>query len=196
MDKLVTVTPKARSIPTLGVGAHLTPSDGMCLMEFVSVQARESWTDMPTSVHPLVSHLGRLVNDSMSDDSRQQLAALAPAFRVASAEDSDLFALVAYACTGYALSRRPTLLLFCLHHVAVAQMDAGGARRWRSTRAGRALYAHGPAQRAVEAAVTSCRRLPAGQRDGALLELLNRALDVSSHRSASVAEGEGLRASR
>ena len=65
-------------IPVLARGRHRSARRGACLMEYVSVLAGERFSDHPTSTHPAVARLARLVNDSSSDADRSLLGAIAP----------------------------------------------------------------------------------------------------------------------
>lgn len=65
-------------IPTLSRGKHDNPSQGACLMEYVSVLAGEPFSDRPGCTDPLLATVARVVNDRVSDMGRPRLAALAP----------------------------------------------------------------------------------------------------------------------
>lgn len=171
----------------LSVGSHLSPEDGTCLMEAVSVAAHLPWGDAPSCTHPLLAHLARLVNDTMSEEGRQTLTDLIPGLVSAGTTEPSavvrVSARVAAACTERALALHSNLLLVHLHHVAVAQLrrdqltegrDLGlGVRSWRW------LFSRGPAARGVEAAVAACLRLPEAERDAALRQLLDIGLGVA-----------------
>lgn len=47
-------------------------------MELASLLAREPWSDHPASVHPVLAAVARAVNDWVSDEARNGLAALVP----------------------------------------------------------------------------------------------------------------------
>ena len=169
----------------LSAGAHLSPEEGASLMEVVSVAPGQPWSDEPACTHPLVAHLARLVNDTLSDSARRDLLPLVPLLSVASNEDPRTYAQVAHTCTGYALARavKPPFLLAHLHRVAEAQLADTNRRaiadgRSPGRRAGMpaALFRRGPAYRGLESSVLACTRLPADDRDVVLLELLRRAL--------------------
>lgn len=63
---------------TLSRGAHRDPAHGTCLLEAVSVVSGGIFGDHPTSVSPILSDVGRTLNDSLADDARQHLKALVP----------------------------------------------------------------------------------------------------------------------
>ena len=111
----------------LSVGAHLSPAEGTCLMEAVSVAAQLPWSDSPPCTHPLLAHLARLVNDSVSDHGRRRLAVLVEDLRNAHpgspAETAYASARIAGACTGRALGIHPSLLLVFLHRTALAALE-------------------------------------------------------------------------
>lgn len=65
-------------IPVLSRGRHRTPRRGACFMELASVLAGERWSDHPSCTHPLLAYLARLVNDTTSEDGRQELTPLIP----------------------------------------------------------------------------------------------------------------------
>jgi hypothetical protein len=65
-------------MPVLSRGKHRTARKGACFMELASFLAGERWSDHPSCTHPLVASVARMVNDSTSDDARQQLAGLIP----------------------------------------------------------------------------------------------------------------------
>lgn len=165
--------------PYLTPAVHLTPEDGTCLMEAVSAAAGLPWSDNPACTHPLLAHLGRLVNDASSDGARQRLAELIPALAAASPGDPDdsarAAARLAVSCTDEGLRTRPTPLLACLNHVATTRLrweeTPGEKGRWAAAVRRRA-FLHGAGARAVEHAVLACTHLPAGVRDEALLGLL------------------------
>ena len=59
-------------------GKHTSPEEGMCLLEAVSYIAGEDFTDRPKCVSPVLAEFGRILNDFLSDDARQQLIPLIP----------------------------------------------------------------------------------------------------------------------
>lgn len=168
--------------PYLTAATHLTPEDGACLMEAVSVAAGLPWSDSPSCTHPLLAHLARLVNDACTDAGRQRLVGLVPALATAAPRDQAMAsASLAAACTDYALQIRPTPLLAHLHRVATAELQrdqraaARRTRSWVSTARHR-VFLSGPGSRAVEQSVLACTRLPTAERDAALITLLHQGL--------------------
>jgi hypothetical protein len=172
---------------TLTPGIHLSPSDGACLMEAVSLLAGEPWSDAPRTTLPLLAHLARLVNDAMTADERQALLGLAHRLAGLTSVDPTIQPRIAAMVTRSALEWRPSPILAWMHrtalrHVALAEQPerplAGLRRR---------LYLHGPAQRAVEASVASVLE-PPGRRaasparsalgDRRLISLLERAVEM------------------
>lgn len=179
----------------LTVGSHLSPKDGACLMEWVSALAGEPWTDHPATTHPLVAHLGRLVNDAMSPIGRQALIALGPRLRGLDSQDPSVWAELAELTTEYALRVRPGLRLAWMHRAARGHLDSaamqvgprhGGGMVARLRRRG---YDHGPAHRAVETAVAAMVRTPDPDRH--LLRLLH---DAVAHLEAGNFDGVEQRA--
>lgn len=190
--------------PHLTAGMHLTPEDGTCLMESVSLAAGLPWSDHPSCTHPLLAHLARLVNDAMSDQGRQALADLVPALTVAAPDDAartaGASAHLAVVCTDHALGLQPTPLLAHLHRAASAELrreraSASGRPRPRLSAGRRRVFLHGPGARAVEQSVQACLQLPPHERDGALALLLRRGLavvvDEGYPSSSSRTEGPG-----
>jgi hypothetical protein len=163
----------------LDVGAHLGPDEGACLMEAVSAAAGEPWSDAPACTHPLVAHVARLVNDTVGDRARDELLALVPQLTVPSRRDPASYAEVAHACTGYALGFTRSLLLVHLHLVAERQLRPAGRGAAGRRLMPDAWFRHGPAFRAVEAAVGACVGLPAAERDERLTAMLRRAVRVA-----------------
>lgn len=166
--------PRSTESTCLSVGAHFSAQDGACLMEVVSVAAGQSWSDAPASTHPLLGHLARLVNDTMSDHGRQGLLELVPGLARAGCDDPDTYPRLALVTTELALQRRPSFWLLHLRAAAARQIRRGEAGTY--SRPGPAviagLYRHGSAPRAVEASVVALARLPESDRDTALRELL------------------------
>lgn len=162
------------------VGTHLSPEDGACLMEWVSVLAGEPWSDAPATTHPLLAHLGRLVNDAMTPIGRQALIPLAPRLKGLNSIDPAISAGLAELTTGAALRVRPGLRLAWMHaaarrHLRSAAVRPGpGRSEGTASRLRRRIYDHGPAHRAVEtAAMALARTLEA---DIHLLRLLEEAV--------------------
>jgi hypothetical protein len=86
-------------LPLLSRGRHRDPARGACLLEATALLAGEPPTDRPASVHPVLAALARVVNDSVSDATRQALLALAPQLIGTAATDPDPSrALVALCC--------------------------------------------------------------------------------------------------
>lgn len=54
-------------MPVLKRGRHISPADGACMMEYISVLAGERFSDRPACVHPVLAHMARAVNDYMRD---------------------------------------------------------------------------------------------------------------------------------
>jgi hypothetical protein len=147
----------------LSAGTHLAPEDGACLMEAVSAVTGDRWTDSPTSTHPLLAHLARLVNDAVEDETRNNLAAFIPDLVDTNSQDQAMPARIAQACASYALALDDSPLLGHLRnlaerklgerprsdaHASLARRGLWAARRWR--------FEHGTARLAVEASVAQC----------------------------------------
>ena len=67
--------------PWLSVGAHTSPAGAVpdqgdwqwCMMEVAAWMAGESWTDDPANVSPVIAQVCKLLNDTLPDDTRQDL---------------------------------------------------------------------------------------------------------------------------
>ena len=59
-------------------GAHDSPDDGHCVMEVVSMFAKQPFSDQPQCVCPTLRSLFISWNDSLPDDERQQLLRYVP----------------------------------------------------------------------------------------------------------------------
>ena len=63
-------------LPRLATGNHTDPSQGACVMEYVSVLAGEPFTDAPACTHPVLAAAAIRVNDSLNDADRALLVPL------------------------------------------------------------------------------------------------------------------------
>ena len=61
----------------LSSGKHSSPHEGACVMELASMLAGEPFGDHPASVCPVIGSLLRAYNDSVDDETRQDLYAYA-----------------------------------------------------------------------------------------------------------------------
>ncbi|MPZ74195.1 MAG: hypothetical protein GEU74_13350 [Nitriliruptorales bacterium] len=94
-------------LPILARGAHRSPSDGACLMEYVSYLAGEPFSDQPRCTDTMLAAVARLVNDYMSDAARSRLAVLAPYPVAVRRNDPPLVSAVAAHCARAALRVDP-----------------------------------------------------------------------------------------
>lgn len=92
-------------MPELRRGRHTSPTEGACLMEYVSVLAGEPFSDHPACVDPLLVRLGWAVNDVSNDAVRAQLPDLAPRLVGTAAGGPQLAPLLVIACCGHARAR-------------------------------------------------------------------------------------------
>ena len=166
-------------VPVLARGAHLSPDDGACLMEYTALLAGEPFSDHPACTHPVLASLARRVNDGVSDRARAGLARRAPTLAALGPDRAGVAAAVA---------------------VAAARPNRGGSGSWterwrtRTTAAlirrdqpGRGRWGRGrdqaAAARCVDAALAQIA-FPVtarGTRDRALIGLLDRALALATH---------------
>jgi len=82
-------------VPILSRGKHRNPRKGACFMEMASFLAGERWSDRPSCTHPLLAHLARCVNDSVSDPLRGQLVPLIPSVVGLTSDDVRVDATIA-----------------------------------------------------------------------------------------------------
>lgn len=57
-------------MPMLDDGAHTNPSQGACVMEYISVLAGEKWSDLPSCTKPHVARMAQWVNDYLPEGER------------------------------------------------------------------------------------------------------------------------------
>ena len=62
----------------LEAGGHNGPDDGMCVMELVSLLARQPFSDAPPCVSPILRDFAMRWNDDLDDTTRQRLVPYAP----------------------------------------------------------------------------------------------------------------------
>ena len=73
----VEVRPVSHQTVKLGRGKHTSPEKGVCVMELASMLAGEPFNDHPAAVCPVLGSLLRSYNDSVDDETRQDLYAYA-----------------------------------------------------------------------------------------------------------------------
>jgi len=172
-----------QSPPTLRPGSHLSPDGGACLMELVSVLAGESFTDHPACTDPTLATIARVVNDELSDHSRNSLAPTAADLVGRTGDPARLAPLLVRTCL--------TVTQQLLPHPpgALERHRRRAARRLAALRQPRPawvaqlaawLYARGPAQQAITAMILAVRRLPADERDHVLLAVLASVIAAAS----------------
>jgi hypothetical protein len=194
-----TVSSVPGGMPLLASGSHLDETDGACLMEFASILAGERFSDRPRCSDPVLADLVRAVNDGMSPDGRQALAATAPSI-VGLVGDDRIAPAVVAAAADVALAHEPpsrwsAWRLRRQERRAHARLDRESRHRPATDR-GRVvhrtaavLYARGPASHAVSRAVSVLAVGPRQQRDLALRTALTEAL-----RAALLLDGPGQHA--
>ena len=172
-------------VPVLSRGAHLSPVDGACFMEYASVLAGEPFSDHPSCTHPVLARLSRAVNDLMSDTGRQRLAVLVPAVIGTNRRDPRLTAALIIDSVTRGLAAEPgDPHLARIHREAVHRLALAGRGRVaqaylrateRDTRAvggcaaarsALLMYQHGARDAELEAMLTSavnaCSAAPTG----------------------------------
>jgi hypothetical protein len=65
-------------MPNLSRGNHRVPTQGTCVMEYVSVLAGLPFSDHPRCTHADLATLARRINDLLSDSARAELVLRAP----------------------------------------------------------------------------------------------------------------------
>jgi hypothetical protein len=119
-------------MPLLSAGAHRRPTEGACVMEYVSVLAGARWSDHPRCTDPALAELARRVNDDVGAASRPALAALAP--RLVGAVGRRALpdvVILAVARTGLELAPEDTVLLRT-RRLALARIERASADRQRT----------------------------------------------------------------
>jgi hypothetical protein len=71
------MAPASHQTARLTRGRHLSPDDGVCVMELASMLSGEPFSDQPRSVCPVIGSFLRTYNDLIDDDRRQDLYAYA-----------------------------------------------------------------------------------------------------------------------
>lgn len=170
----------------LAAGTHLAPEDGTCLMEAVSAVTDDRWTDAPSSTHPLLAHLARLINDAVSDDLRDDLTAFIPDLIDTNSSEPFVHALIAEVCTSYALTAGESPMLRRMRRSAERRLGElkrprAGARILLLDVIRRWTFEHGTARRAVEASVAHCEK----RGDDHIIGLLATAVTVVHQRRRS-----------
>jgi hypothetical protein len=180
--------PGPDSMPVLQQGKHLTPEDGVCLMEHVALLAGRPFDDHPSCTDPTLALLARLVNDACSDGGRNQLSPFAPALarspRTGAVGSARIVLTVV--TTAAAAIDRPRQLE---RHVRGARkrlrrVTGTGPTAWLARRLD-AAHRQGAGRRRLEAAVSALSALPEPSRDARLRDLLAAALrpeDVGNRR--------------
>jgi len=134
-----TVGRRPDGLPMLDRGAHRSPEQGACLMEYVSVLAGTRFSDHPKCTHPALAQLARVVNDEVVDPAaRSRLAVLAPDLIGTRCRDPRITLTVMACCLRAAVAARPQGrdLPLALERID-AQLDrlaAQRSRRWARLR--------------------------------------------------------------
>ncbi|MEV4201354.1 hypothetical protein [Micromonospora globbae] len=166
-------------LPLLHPGAHFSPNDGACLMELVSVLAGQRWSDHPSCTDPTLATIARVVNDELTDSSRQALAPMAGSLIGRTGDPARLAPLLVRACLAAAQRLLPRPSRTLERHRRRAAQRLAALRRPRPAWAAQLaawLYVRGPAQQAITAMVLAVRRLPTDERDRALLHVFAAAM--------------------
>ena len=124
------------SLPPLRPGTHLTPEDGACLMELVSLIAGEPFSDHPRCTDPTLATIVRVVNDALSDSSRQALVPLAGTLVGRAGDPARLAPRLVSTCLTVTQQRLPALpgrcSGICVGPCGVRRRNVSRARRGSS----------------------------------------------------------------
>ena len=90
-------------MPVLSNGAHQSPAQGACIMEYASFLAGEEWTDMPSCTNPMLARAAQYANDELEDGERQSLLPLLPRLMGTGDHSDDANWAVAQAAADYVL---------------------------------------------------------------------------------------------
>jgi hypothetical protein len=169
-------------LPELRSGSHLSPEDGACLMEYVSVIAGTPFSDHPRCTDPTLAALARFVNDASTDAGRPLLTAFAPELAGTGPVDPRGTAAIVLATVSYADE--------AAGEPAALRRTVRRAQRWydRVTGAGALaslarhldpVHRRGTAYRCLEKSVVVLRALPEARRDSALQGALAAAMEAA-----------------
>jgi hypothetical protein len=61
------------SLPVISSGSHQNPSEGACVMEYVSMLAGEAFSDFPKCTHRALARVAQLANDALPDARRHEM---------------------------------------------------------------------------------------------------------------------------
>jgi hypothetical protein len=100
----MSTSPVTHQTVRLAKGRHLSPRNGVCVMELASMLAGEPFSDRPDSVCPVIAAFLRTHNDRLDDPRRQDLYAYA-ARVVNTAGDPALNAARSRRCLSFAQDR-------------------------------------------------------------------------------------------
>jgi hypothetical protein len=162
--------------PVLSRGRHPDAEDPRaCLMEFTAQLAGERRSDRPACVHPLLSAVARVVNDSVTDAGRDELLARAPSFIGTTGDDARVCDRITLSVVDAAL---PVALPIWVPRLRRAQ------RRLRQHQCGpaepvtrRRLRS---AERTVELAAAGLAMTPNDASDAFLIDLLDGVLALGA----------------
>lgn len=163
----------------LSQGTHLSPQDGVCLMEYVSVVAGESFSPEPECTEPAVVLVAGMVNDLMSASARDALVDLVPQLLSARVAGQELTSQVVVAVTATALRLGGPDWRLARHHArATGRLSSRGDVRPSRVvvRLSDLAYKRGGARHGLTRAVAHVLRLPPHEHDAALRSLLESAV--------------------
>ncbi len=171
-------------LPRLRPGMHLSPDDGACLMELVSVLAAEPWSDRPACTDATLATIARVVNDDVSDAVRQALTPCAADLVGRAGDPGVLAPRLVYVCLSIAQRHLPAPSARLERHRRRAARRLTDDHRFGMSLPTR-LYARGPAQHAITAMILALRTLPVAPRDRALQDVLEAAIAATAPRPSA-----------
>lgn len=178
-------------LPMLSAGAHASPDDGACLMEFVSLLAGERWSDSPRCTHPVLAAVARCVNDEMSTPRRQNLIPFAPDLVGLHGHDQRLGAAVALVCIDRALGLTPDSRSLRRHQRLARRLLRKGDSH--SPRLTALAYDRLPAMHAIAGSMRAMRSLRQSDRDAWLVGLLRAAVLTAREFATPADSAQGRR---
>jgi hypothetical protein len=167
--------------PGLRAGRHQHPDDGVCLMEYVSMMAGDTFTDAPRCTDPLLAELARLVNDTIGEQARDSLMGMAPRLVALPRTGSSAGPIVAAALDAVLCGRPDRKDLLRHRRRALRRAATDVPRSRRLDRLTDTLYRYGPARHALSCGVYVAAEHSGSEaeRDAVLTAMLDAALSAA-----------------
>ena len=120
-------------MPVLSAGAHQSPAQGACIMEYASFLNGEEWTDFPSCTNPILARAAQYANDELDDETRQQLLPLLPRLMGTGDHSEEVNMIVAEAAARYVAPLVGHSNWHVNHYAKEAQIDFYTVRNPRFT---------------------------------------------------------------